>query len=211
MSKYTLKGENTKGNPVLTEKEVRQILEGAEALLSGHFRLSSGRHSENYLQCAQVLQFPDRAERLCRALAERCRARGRIDVVASPAVGGVIIGQEVARALGVRAIFAERNAEGKLSFRRGFFVRPGERVLLADDVLTTGLSLREVAGLVRPLGAAITGYCALAERGAHDKNFDGPRDVLIKLEFQDFDPADCPACKRGLPIAKPGSRPEGVY
>jgi orotate phosphoribosyltransferase len=195
---------------MLTEQEVRKILEEARALLTGHFKLSSGRHSENYLQCAQALQYPDKAEALGKSLAEKCMARGKIHAVASPAVGGVVIGQEVARALGVRAIFAERDGEGKMAFRRGFYVSSGENILLVDDVLTTGLSLREMLTLARSQGAQVIGVAAIAERGSSDKTFDVPRDTLIKLNFQDYDPAQCPACQKGLPVEKPGTRPEAA-
>jgi orotate phosphoribosyltransferase len=196
---------------VLTEKDVKKILEEARALLSGHFKLSSGRHSGNYLQCAQVLQHPAKARELGQALADKCSARGgivpKIHVVASPAVGGVVIGQEVALGLGSRAIFSERDAAGKMAFRRGFKLNPGENVLLADDVLTTGGSLRELLELVRSEGGNTVGVAALAERGVHDKTFPVPRVSLLKLDFVDYDPAACPLCEKGLPVEKPGSRP----
>jgi orotate phosphoribosyltransferase len=197
---------------VLTEKEIRAILEEAKALKSGHFQLSSGRHSQFYLQCALALQFPDKAEKLGKALGELCDAHSagggdKIHAVVSPAVGGVVMGQEVARAIGTRSIFAERDAAGKMVLRRGFDLKRGENVLLVDDVLTTGGSLRELFSLVQSYGARVIGIGALAERGFHDKTFEVTRDVLLKLNFEDFDPQDCPACKEGLPIDKPGSRP----
>ncbi|MGQ0644334.1 MAG: orotate phosphoribosyltransferase [Elusimicrobiota bacterium] len=197
---------------MLSDQEIRAILEESGALLSGHFKLSSGRHSGHYLQCAQVLQHPDKAELLCRTLAEKCSAHGvgienRIHTVASPAVGGLVIGQELARALKARSVFAERGADGKMAFRRGFKLAPRETVLLADDVLTTGGSLRELFELAQAQGARVVGVAAAAERGFHDKTFKVPRDVLIKLDFQDYEPAECPLCRQGLPIDKPGSRP----
>jgi orotate phosphoribosyltransferase len=191
----------------LNEVEVRKILEESRALMSGHFKLSSGRHSEYYMQCAKVLQFPDRAEQLGKALADLARMGERIDAVASPAVGGVVIGQEVARALGVRALFAERDAAGKFVFRRGFVVIRNERFLLVDDVLTTGLSLWEMADLVKAEGGRVVGLAALAERGYHEKNFTMPRHTLLKLDFEDYDPAACPLCEKRIPLEKPGTRP----
>jgi len=194
---------------LLTEQEAQKIMEEARALLTGHFKLSSGRHSERYLQCAQALQHPDKARRLGQALAEKCKAAvgGKIDAVASPAVGGLVIGQEVAAGLDVRHVFSERGADGKMSFRRGFKVAPGENILVVDDVLTTGLSFREVSALVEAEGGRVAGLAAVAERGAGDKGFTAPRVALLRLDFKDYDPNDCPLCKKGLPLEKPGSRP----
>jgi len=195
---------------VLTEKEVRQILEAARALMQGHFQLSSGRHSLFYLQCAKVLQYPDLAARLGEELAKKCHGLGKkISVVLSPAVGGLILGHEVARPLSARCLFAEREkSSGLFSLRRGFQLKRGDEVLLVDDVLTTGGSLRELAQLAAAAGAKVAGIASLAERGSHVVDFAVPRRTLIKLDFEDYAPADCPACRNRLPLEKPGSKPE---
>ncbi len=194
---------------MLTEKEILGILEDTQALLTGHFKLSSGRHSEKYTQCAQVLQYPDQAELLAKALAEKCRENiGAIDVVASPAVGGLVLGQEMARALGVRSVFSERDHNGEMTLRRSFRLNENEKVLMVDDVFTTGKSLRELLKVVKAQGAQAVGAASLAERGLLGNDFEVPLISLIKLDFADYDPSDCPACQKGLPVIKPGSRPQ---
>jgi orotate phosphoribosyltransferase len=174
-------------------------------LISGHFRLSSGRHSGEYCQCARVLEDPARAEELGRALADEFRDT-EIDVVVSPALGGVIIGHEVARALRVRAIFAERQ-DGTMTLRRGFSLSPDERVLIVEDVITTGGSVREVAALVRAAGAAVQGFGFLVDRSPAPVDLDAPMRALVRRDMPSYEPDDCPLCSEGKPVTKPGSRP----
>jgi orotate phosphoribosyltransferase len=174
------------------------------ALLDGHFRLSSGLHSPGYLQCALVLQHPDRAEQLGRALAART-AELRPTVVLSPALGGVIIGHEVGRALGVRAIFAER-VDGALALRRGFTLGENDRVLVVEDVVTTGGSTRETMQVARAAGAQVVGAASIVDRGGR-VSFDVPYVTLLEMELATHEPDQCPLCAKGLPVVKPGSRP----
>jgi len=174
------------------------------AYLTGHFRLSSGLHSGEYLQSALVLQHPALAEEFGRNLASKLRA---VDIVASPAIGGLIIGHEVARALGARFIFAERDASGKMSFRRGFSVRPGETAVAVEDVVTTGGSVAEVIDLLRAGGAHVIAAAAIIDRSGGRAYVGVPRVQLAKLDVVSYQPDECPLCKDGIPIEKPGSRP----
>jgi orotate phosphoribosyltransferase len=174
------------------------------ALLEGHFKLSSGLHSSAYLQCALVLQHPAEAERLGRALAERI-AHTRPTVVLSPALGGLIIGHEVARALGVRAIFAER-VDGTLTLRRGFDLSPADRVLVVEDVLTTGGSTRETMDVATALGASVVGAAAVVNRSGKDAPLDAPFAALASITPPTYQPETCPLCQEGIPVVKPGSR-----
>ena len=177
----------------------------AGALLEGHFLLSSGLHSPKYLQCALVLQDPARAERLCSRLA-RAFADDRVETVVGPAMGGILVAYELARALGARAIFAERE-EGRMRLRRGFRIEPGQRVLLAEDVVTTGGSLREVLALAREAGAEVVGVAALVDRtSGRDPGFGMPLTALVQLDVPTHVPEECPLCREGVPVVKPGSR-----
>ena len=193
----------------MTEDEVRRQFTESGALLSGHFKLSSGLHSESYLQCAKVLQWPARAGPLGAALASLL-APFRPSVVVSPAMGGVIVGHETGRGLAVRAIFTER-VDGEFTLRRGFALEPGERVAVVEDVVTTGKSTREVLAVVRASFAepvvcgSIVDRRALALAG--DANVDGvPYRALLALDVPAFDPASCPRCAAGEPLVAPGSR-----
>jgi len=176
------------------------------ALLDGHFLLSSGLHSPRYLQCALVLQYPKIAEAMCADLAERVRQL-EPQVVLAPALGGIVLAYELARALGVRGIFGERK-EGKMVLRRGFRLTPGERVLLAEDVITTGGSLRELYPLVEAAGAQVVCIAALVDRSSEEKrpDFGATLESLICLSVPTYAPEVCPLCKKGLPLVKPGSR-----
>jgi orotate phosphoribosyltransferase len=176
----------------------------AGALLEGHFRLSSGLHSEKYLQSALVLQYPEFAAELGQAVAERA---GHLQptVVLSPALGGIVIGQEVGRALGVRAIFAERQ-EGKLTLRRGFSLSASDRVLVVEDVITTGGSTRETIDVATAAGATVLGAAAIIDRGADPSRLDVPLFALVTLEVPTYQPEACPLCARNVPVVKPGSR-----
>jgi orotate phosphoribosyltransferase len=189
----------------MTRDELLEIFRRSGALLEGHFRLSSGLHSSGYLQCALVLQHPDFAERLGRALAERTRQRGAT-VVLSPALGGVVIGQEVGRALGVRAIFAERQGPA-LTLRRGFTLADTERVLVVEDVLTTGGSTRETIQVARATGAAVVGAASIVDRSGGTVRFDVPLVSLLDVSLPAYEPDACPLCADGVAIVKPGSRP----
>jgi orotate phosphoribosyltransferase len=174
------------------------------ALLEGHFRLTSGLHSNQYLQCALVLQYPEFADALGHALAERTRHL-QPTVVLSPALGGIVIGQEVGRALGIRAIFAERQ-DGALTLRRGFVLAPSDRVLVVEDVMTTGGSTRETAAVAEAIGAHVIGAAAIVDRGCDPATFNLPLQTLVKLQVPTYPPESCPLCEQGLAIVKPGSR-----
>lgn len=183
---------------------LEEAMERTGVLKEGHFSLSSGRHSAWYMQCAQLLQHPGEAEAAGAALAELFRGQ-KVDVVVGPALGGVIIAHETARALGVRCLFAERK-EGKMVLRRGFTLHPGERVLLTEDVVTTGGSVGEVADLVEAEGAVMVGIASLVDRSGGRTSFRVPFRSLLQHTIESFDPADCPLCKQGLPVEQPGSR-----
>jgi len=177
----------------------------AGALLEGHFLLTSGRHSPAYLQCARVLQHPDLAEDLCSRLARAFADEG-VETVLAPAIGGIVVGHEVARALGARAVFAERE-KGRMTLRRGFALRSGERVLCVEDVVTTGGSLKEVQQLAQAAGADVAAVAALVDRtGGADPGFGMPLTALVRIEAPTYVPEDCPQCRQGLPLVKPGSR-----
>jgi orotate phosphoribosyltransferase len=187
----------------MNQEAVLDVFRSSGALLEGHFRLSSGLHSTGYLQCALVLQHPQSAEALGAALAARCQALGAT-VVLSPALGGIVIGQEVGRALGVRAIFAERQ-EGTLTLRRGFALAPTDRVLVVEDVVTTGGSTRETMHVASAHCATVVGAASIIDRGA-ETNLGVPYLALVRHHIPTFDPSQCPLCQQGQPIVKPGSR-----
>jgi orotate phosphoribosyltransferase len=183
---------------------VLDLFRTSGALLEGHFRLTSGLHSERYLQSALVLQHPDLAAKLGGAIAERARHL-HPTVVLSPALGGIVIGQEVGRALGVRAIFAERQ-DGRLTLRRGFTVSPADRVLVVEDVVTTGGSTRETIDVAREAGATIVGASSIIDRGSDPARLDVPLVSLVQMDVPTYQPESCPLCAKGLPVVKPGSR-----
>jgi orotate phosphoribosyltransferase len=184
--------------------EVRQLLEQAGAVRQGHFELSSGRHSGTYVQCALVLQHPDLAERLGRALGEKFGDL-QVECVVSPALGGILVGHEVGRALGVRAVFVERDSSGQMALRRGFALRGGERVLVVEDVWTTGGSTRETIGVVEQAGGRVVAAGALIDRSAGKLEWDVPAKALVEISIPSYDAFECPLCRRGEPITKPGS------
>jgi orotate phosphoribosyltransferase len=189
----------------MTRDELLDLFRRSGALLEGHFRLSSGLHSSGYLQCALVLQHPVHAEALGRELVAQVLEL-RPTVVLSPALGGVIIGHEVARALGVRAIFAERQ-DGALMLRRGFMLAEQDRVLVVEDVLTTGGSTRETMQVATAAGGRVVGVAAIVDRSAGRARFDVPFQVLLQMDLPTYQPDVCPLCAKGLPVIKPGSRP----
>jgi orotate phosphoribosyltransferase len=189
----------------MTRDELLDLYRRSGALLEGHFRLTSGLHSPGYLQCALVLQHPQHAEALGRAIAERTRGL-RPTVVLSPALGGVVIGQEVGRALGVRAIFVERQ-DGELTLRRGFMIAETDRVLVVEDVVTTGGSTRETMQVARAAGAQVVGAACIVNRGGGGVNLGVPWVSLFDIDLATYEPDKCPLCAQGLPVVKPGSRP----
>ena len=174
------------------------------ALLEGHFQLSSGLHSTVYLQCALVLQFPEKAESFGRVIAQQYQGQG-IQLVASPAIGGIVIGHEVARALGARFVWTEREA-GEMTLRRGFTVSPGEKTLVVEDVITTGGSTRETIEALKRAGADVVGAASIIDRSGGSADVGVPRTSLASLKVLSVDAAECDACKLGEPAVKPGSR-----
>jgi orotate phosphoribosyltransferase len=189
----------------MTRDELLDLFRRSGALLEGHFRLSSGLHSPGYMQSALVLQYPDHADALGRAIADRTRDL-RATVVLSPALGGVIIGQEVGRALGLRAIFAERQ-DGALVLRRGFLLGDNDRVLVIEDVLTTGGSTRETIQVARAAGAQVVGVASIVDRSGGTVGFDVPLVSLLDISLPTYEPSLCPLCAQGIAVVKPGSRP----
>jgi orotate phosphoribosyltransferase len=188
----------------MTDNEVLDLFRHSGALLEGHFKLSSGLHSDRYLQSALVLQHPDFAERLGGALGERTKHL-QATAVLSPAMGGIVIGQEVGRALQVRALFAERQ-DGTLMLRRGYTLDPGDRVLIVEDVITTGKSTRETIAVAEAAGAQVVGAASIVDRGSDASRLALPLQSLVKMQVAAYDPAACPLCAQGLPVVKPGSR-----
>lgn len=180
------------------ESEAVQTLREAGALLEGHFQLTSGRHSPLYVEKFRLLERPQQTERLCRLIADRFRGESP-QVVAGPTTGGIILSYEVARQLGVRGIFAEKT-EGGRAFRRGFSIAPGERVLVVDDVLTTGGSVGEVLAAVRSAGGQPMGVGVLVDRTGGRARFDVPFFACLTLDLPTYEPGNCPLCRRGLPL-----------
>jgi len=194
-------------NPVL------DLFHETGAYLRGHFRLTSGLHSPEYLQCALVLQHPRHAEQLGSLLASALRSLVpglEAKTVVSPALGGVVIGHEVARALGARAIFTERDLAGKMILRRGFSVEPGEPAVVIEDVVTTGGSTREVVECLLAAGARVLAAGSIIDRSGGHAEVGAPRVSLVTLTVVTYPPDHCPLCEQGVPVAKPGSRPAPV-
>jgi orotate phosphoribosyltransferase len=193
----------------MTEDEVLAEFRASGALLEGHFKLSSGRHSGHYLQCARVLMNPARAARLAEAVVAGIPAnvRTRIDVVVSPAMGGIIIGHEIGRALGLDALFLER-PEGIFHLRRGFALAPGAKVLMVEDVVTTGLSSREAIAAVAREGAEVIGECAIIDRSCGSVDLGVPFYPLLAIDFPTYDENDIPEALARVEVTKPGSRKE---
>jgi orotate phosphoribosyltransferase len=188
----------------LSERQTLQLYEKTGALMRGHFRLTSGLHSDVYLQSALVLQYPEHAAALGTALAAPFRADG-VQTVLAPAIGGILVAHEVARALGVRALFTEREG-GVMRLRRGFALAPGERCLVVEDVITTGGSTREVVQCVEDLGGAVVGVGSLIDRSGGAAAFTVKRTALATVSATTWAPEECPLCKTGSQAIKPGSR-----
>lgn len=188
----------------MSGEDFLRIFEEKEAILRGHFLLSSGLHSDIYVQCALVLQEPELAGKLCGTLAGRFREK-EINLVVGPALGGIIVSFEVARYLGVRSIFTER-VEGRMCLRRGFRIEKGERVLLVEDVITTGKSLSEVKDVVEEWGGKIEGVGCLVNRSGGVRLFGKKIESLLSIPLKNYSPPECPLCRKNIPLTKPGSR-----
>jgi orotate phosphoribosyltransferase len=187
--------------------QVLSIFTDTGALLEGHFLLTSGLHSNQYFQCAKVLQYPDHCESVCRVIADHFRTH-RVDVVVAPAMGGIVVAQEVGRQLGVRTIFAERK-EGVMQIRRGFAIAAGERVLVCEDVVTTGGSVQEVINLVLERRGVLAGVACIVDRSGGTVRFDRAPEALVsvlRMNAVTYKPDACPLCAQGIPVVKPGSR-----
>lgn len=190
---------------MLSKEEAIEIFTQSKALLTGHFRLTSGKHSSQYMQCAQVLQYPHYAAKLCAHLAEKFK-EDNIDLVIGPAMGGIIVAYETGRALGLKSIFTERE-NGVMTLRRGFVIEPGQRVLVCEDVVTTGGSVKEVIKIVQEKGGVVAGVGVLVDRSNGKVDFGVKTEAVLSMEIVAYDPEDCPLCKEGkLPVVKPGSR-----
>ncbi|MCW2277303.1 orotate phosphoribosyltransferase [Heliophilum fasciatum] len=190
----------------MEQSQILEIFRKSNALLEGHFRLTSGRHSNRYVQCAQVLQYPQYTEVLAAHLAEKVRsAVGVPDVVIGPAMGGILVAFEVGRALGVRSLFAERE-NGAMTLRRSFAIQPGEKVLVCEDVVTTGGSVREVIEVVKQAGGVLQGVVSLVDRSNGTVDFGVPFWAAMTMEVVSWEPEVCPLCAEGTPAIKPGSR-----
>lgn len=188
----------------MTQEYVLGIFKKTGAILNGHFLLSSGLHSAQYLQCALVLQHPGYSEKLCKELAKRFK-KDRPTVVIAPAIGGILVSYEVARALGARSLFTER-VDGKMALRREFSLDKKDRVLVVEDVITTGLSTNEVIGVVKSYGAALVGVGSIAYRAKKNIDFGVICQSLMKIDIPAYKAEECPFCKNNIPLTKPGSR-----
>jgi len=188
----------------LTEVEILEIFKKTESLFEGHFLLTSGRHSDKYFQCAKVLQYPKYIEQLCSIIANQFKDY-EIDAVISPAIGGLVVGQEVARQLNKKFIFAERENKN-LNLRRGFSLNEGEKVLVCEDVVTTGGSVFEVIDIVKNNNAKVAGVGFIVDRSNGKVDFGFPQISTLKMEVISYLPDECPLCEQGLEIIKPGSR-----
>jgi len=188
----------------LGKDEIMNMFAKTGALLEGHFRLSSGLHSGRYLQCALLLQHPEYAARLGAAIAGRFKGK-EITCVAGPALGGIVIAHETARALGVRCVFGERE-DGRMVFRRGFKLTARDKVLVVEDVVTTGRSIKELIEAIKAGGAAVTGIGAIVDRSSGGLKLDCAMEALAVLDIPTLDPSECPLCEKGIPLVKPGSR-----
>jgi orotate phosphoribosyltransferase len=196
-----IRGRGIKGYRVINS--VEEIFKKSGAVLEGHFLLTSGRHSPVYWEKFKVLQFPDYTQQLCKMIADHFRQQ-KVQLVAGPTTGGIILAFEVARQLGVRGIFAEKTSEKERAFRRGFTVNAGERVLIVDDILTTGSSIREVMAAVAGLGGVVVGIGVLVDRSEEKIDFGVPLFSCLRSETITYSPEDCPLCAAKIPLVRPG-------
>ena len=186
------------------DEMVLDTLRESGALLEGHFLLSSGRHSDRYCQCARLLQYPDKAEKVLKIVADKLKEVD-FDMVVGPAMGGIVVSYEVARQTKKPGIFAER-VEGEMTIRRGFEIKEGQKVIISEDVITTGKSSLEVAKVIEEMGGEVVGLCCIVDRRAEGVEFLYPIFSAIKLEIKSYEKEDCPMCRNGIPYIKPGSR-----
>ena len=189
----------------MNREEVQKIFESVGAIRTGHFELTSGLHSGTYIQCAMVLQYPQHAEALGHALAEHFKG-SQISCVVAPAMGGITIGYEAARALGVRSLWVERDRSGQMALRRGWAIQPGERVLVVEDVWTTGGSTRETISVVQQESGTVVAAGALIDRTGGRLDLNVPAHALLTMQVPTYEPEQCPLCRAGVPIYRPGSR-----
>ena len=182
-----------------------EIFKETGVMLEGHFLLTSGRHSNRYMQCARLFEYPQYSELMCRDLAEKFKDE-RVEIVIGPALGGVIMSYEVGRQLGVRNFFAERGDDGAMTLRRGFVIPHGARVLLVEDAVTTGGSVKEVMALVKDAGGIVVGVGAIVDRSAGKVDFGCRFEAVASMRVESWEAVDCPLCKEGTPAIKPGSR-----
>ncbi len=189
---------------MITKERVLEVLKEAGVLQEGHFLLTSGRHSDKYMQCAKIFQHAKYSEELCAALAEKFQDKG-VELVIGPAIGAIQMSYEVSRHLGVKNIFAERE-NGEMTLRRGFTIEPGQKVLVVEDVVTTGGSVREVIDIVRKHGGEVVGLGVVVDRTGGKIDFGVPLESVISMEVISYEADECPLCKEGLPLVKPGSR-----
>ena len=184
--------------------EMERIFKQTGLMLEGHFLLTSGRHSNRYMQCAKLFQYPEYSEMICKDLADRFAGQ-KIDMVVGPAVGGIIMSYEMARQFKVPNIFAERE-NGAMTLRRGFSITEGAKVLVVEDVVTTGGSVREVMDIVAEAKAEVVGVCVVVDRSGGKIDFGVPFEAAYETEIQSYEPSQCPLCEQGLELVKPGSR-----
>ena len=186
------------------EKEIIDILKECDALLEGHFLLSSGRHSDKYCQCAKLLQYPDKAEKVLKVVSEKLKDV-EFDLVVGPAMGGIVVAYELARQLKKPGIFSERQ-DGVMTLRRGFEIKKGQKVIISEDVITTGKSSLEVVKLIEELGGEVIGLSCIVDRRDENVKLPYPIYSAVKIDVKSYDSETCPLCKEGIPYVKPGSR-----
>ncbi|WP_066502890.1 orotate phosphoribosyltransferase [Abyssisolibacter fermentans] len=188
----------------MKREEIINIFKEAGVLLEGHFLLTSGRHSKQYLQCAKLFQYPKYSEVISKELADKFKD-AEIDVVIGPAIGGIILAYEVANQLNVKNLFAERE-NGQMTLRRGFSINEGDKVLVVEDVVTTGGSVKEVIDIVKEMKGEVVGVGSVVDRSSNNRKFDEELKSVIKFEIETFSSDECPMCKENIPVVKPGSR-----
>lgn len=190
---------------MLTKQEMIEVFEETEGIMKGHFQLASGRHADTYMQCAKLFMYPDKSKMLCEELAKILKYKEQIEYVASPAIGGIIMGYEMASKLSVPNIFLER-IDGKLSMRRGFSFSKGAKFLVVEDVVTTGGSVFETIDAIEALGGKVVEVASIVDRSNGAVDFGRPYTALLTLDVKSYPPEECPLCKAGIPVTKPGTK-----